>query len=321
MLNEKYNEYNVLQEQRLLMELLGVDSQKEVYNLIQEDMKNFTLYVEANTASFLENQSAAYLAFNSSFNSFLEEYKLNLEQLQSLNEKELALLDVNAYLGLNDSNMANGGGSGNQNFIGEHDWSTDTTDYHALALDSTSYAEIQEWLDRRTQKAEAQGIDISGSANGGYKSNDEIYKDWIDATGGEYTKSGFRKNGIEGEGFYGQNEKGEWGYFNDYAKTDPIEGTFADGILGGPVTYTGLTMLHGTPSEPEYVLNNDQAYNLLRYMATKKMPAFDSTNGDKSGIQYIVEGDIVLEGVDNPQEFWSEVTKAMGNRWNVTKNR
>ena len=80
-------------------------------------------------------------------------------------------------------------------------------------------------------------------------------------------------------------------------------------------------MLHGTYSEPEYVLNNDQAYNLLRYMATKKVPDFESTNSKSSGIQYIVEGDIVLEGVDNPQEFWNEVTKAMGNRWNVTKNR
>ena len=164
-------------------------------------------------------------------------------------------------------------------------------------------AEITEWLSRRTIKAEYQNLDISG--NGDYKSNKEIYQDWIDATGGQYTKTGFVSNGIVGEGFYGQNEEGEWGYFNDFEKTDPIEGTFANGILEGPVTYTGLAMLHGTASEPEYVLNNDQAYNLLRYIATKKLPDFESSKTGNSGIQYIVEGDIVLEGVDNPQEFWN----------------
>ena len=37
--------------------------------------------------------------------------------------------------------------------------------------------------------------------------------------------------------------------------------------------------------------------------------------------KYVVQGDIILEGVDDPAEFWHEVTNAMGNRWNVTKNR
>lgn len=120
---------------------------------------------------------------------------------------------------------------------------------------------------------------------------------------------------ISGEGAYRSNEqiRNEW-----IAKHS---GEYSNGILGGPVSYTGLAMLHGSPSKPEYVLNNDQAYNLLRYMSTTRMPAFNSTKCGDSGTQYIVQGDIILEGVNNPQEFWGEVTKAMGNRWNVTKNR
>lgn len=96
---------------------------------------------------------------------------------------------------------------------------------------------------------------------------------------------------------------------------------YSSGIENGPVTYTGLAMLHGSPNEPEYVLNNDQAYNLLYNMSSSKMSEFEPVQKSDSGTQYIVQGDIILEGVDDPSKFWQEVTTAMGNRWNVTKNR
>lgn len=96
---------------------------------------------------------------------------------------------------------------------------------------------------------------------------------------------------------------------------------WAGGIENGPVTYTGLAMLHGTPSAPEYVLNNDQAYNLLYNMSSARMAEFESTSRSNGGVQYIVQGDIILEGIDDPSQFWQEVTTAMGNRWNVTKNK
>ena len=95
---------------------------------------------------------------------------------------------------------------------------------------------------------------------------------------------------------------------------------YASGLEEGPVTYTGLAMLHGTPSKPEYVLNNDQAYNLLRNMATTRLPEMERTGTDNNcGTQYIVQGDVVLEGVNDPAKFWSGVTTAMGSRWNVTR--
>ena len=100
-----------------------------------------------------------------------------------------------------------------------------------------------------------------------------------------------------------------------------VEG-HADGIEGGPVTYTGLTMLHGTPTAPEYVLNSDQAYTLLHNIATLRMPEYESKLVKQdNGIQYVIQGDIILENCDDPAKFWNEVTKQMSNRWNVTKNR
>lgn len=98
-------------------------------------------------------------------------------------------------------------------------------------------------------------------------------------------------------------------------------GSHADGILGGPVTYTGLSMLHGTPSEPEYVLNSDQAYNLLRNLATTRLPEYTSTLSQDMGVSYVIQGDVVLENCDDPAQFWNQVMAATHNRYNVTKNK
>lgn len=111
---------------------------------------------------------------------------------------------------------------------------------------------------------------------------------------------------------------------NEYGGKDPNPNWkkgYSSGLENGPVTYTGLAMLHGTPSAPEYVLNNDQAYNLLYNMSSARMAEFENTSKNDGGIQYIVQGDIILEGIDDPSKFWQEVTTAMGNRWNVTKNK
>lgn len=99
-------------------------------------------------------------------------------------------------------------------------------------------------------------------------------------------------------------------------------GKYSNGIENGPVTYTGLAMLHGTPGNPEFVLNSDQAYTLLRNMATTRLPETKKVAGaEGQNTQYIVQGDIVLENTNNPAQFWDDVSKAMSNRHNVTKNR
>ena len=111
---------------------------------------------------------------------------------------------------------------------------------------------------------------------------------------------------------------------NGYAtsRTKEKKKSYSTGIENGPVTYTGLAMLHGTPGNPEFVLNSDQAYTLLRNMATTKMPETKKVAGaEGQNTQYIVQGDIVLENTNNPAQFWDDVSKAMSNRHNVTKNR
>lgn len=114
------------------------------------------------------------------------------------------------------------------------------------------------------------------------------------------------------------------GYCTSKVKNKNKNKSYSDGLENGPVTYTGLAMLHGAPSAPEYVLNNDQAYNLLYNLSVAKnasMAEFESAPRSDGGVQYIVQGDIILEGIDDPSQFWQEVTTAMGNRWNVTKNK
>lgn len=107
-----------------------------------------------------------------------------------------------------------------------------------------------------------------------------------------------------------------------YATSKVKEKSYSTGIENGPVTYTGLAMLHGTPTSPEFVLNSDQAYNLLRNMATTRMPEMQKVSGGETqSTQYIVQGDIVLENTNDPAQFWDDVSKAMSNRHNVTKNR
>lgn len=171
-------------------------------------------------------------------------------------------------------------------------WSANI-DYGKLMLVAKDDNDFWRLAKYRTDKAYAMGITL-GSA--GVPSNQELYERWKKSKG--YTSSA-KPSG-------GKNQ-------NNVAR-------YASGIEEGPVTYTGLAMLHGTPSKPEYVLNSDQAYNLLRNMATTRLPEMERTGTDNNcGTQYIVQGDVVLEGVNDPAKFWSGVTTAMGSRWNVTR--
>lgn len=125
--------------------------------------------------------------------------------------------------------------------------------------------------------------------------------------------------GMEAAHAKAEAERAKSGYFggndgSDYRK-------YSTGILNGPVTYTGLAMLHGTPSAPEYVLNTEQAYTLLRNLATtNNKPQFTSALVP-TGDNLTLNGNIILENCNDPAAFWDEVTQAMSNRFNVTKNK
>ena len=90
--------------------------------------------------------------------------------------------------------------------------------------------------------------------------------------------------------------------------------SFSSGIENGPVTYTGLAMLHGSPSSPEYVLNSEQAGTLLKNLATMTMnpyqaPKVDSYNHSGNSTVYQFSGDLHLPNVQRPDQFFSELMK------------
>lgn len=99
--------------------------------------------------------------------------------------------------------------------------------------------------------------------------------------------------------------------------------SYSTGIENGPVTYTGLAMLHGSLSSPEYVLNSAQAGQLLYNMATKDMAyesviekfTTNSTTGDAFNIN---ELNVQAE---SPQEFFDQLMQVVNGRYSTTKNR
>lgn len=193
---------------------------------------------------------------------------------------------------LSSSNSSSSSSSNKKNTPYGTNWSANI-DYGKLMLVARDDDDFWRLAKYRTDKAYAMGITLGSK---GVPSNQELYERWKKSKG--YTSSAKPSGG----------------------KNQNNVQRYSSGIEEGPVTYTGLAMLHGTPSKPEYVLNNDQAYNLLRNMATTRLPEMERTGTDNNcGTQYIVQGDVVLEGVNDPAKFWSGVTTAMGSRWNVTR--
>lgn len=85
---------------------------------------------------------------------------------------------------------------------------------------------------------------------------------------------------------------------------------------GGMVDYTGLAMLHGTKSKPEFVLNNDQMKNLLTYMVKPRVsPVIPS--GGASTVNNYSFGSIELPNVHNAQQFLTELKSLVG----ITKHQ
>jgi hypothetical protein len=102
-------------------------------------------------------------------------------------------------------------------------------------------------------------------------------------------------------------------YNNGYGPSSDIAG-YSSGIENGPVTYTGLAMLHGSPSSPEYVLNSEQAGTLLKNLATMtlspyKAPVVDSYSNNSKSVVYQFNGDMNLPNVQRPDQFFNELLK------------
>ena len=95
--------------------------------------------------------------------------------------------------------------------------------------------------------------------------------------------------------------------------------TFSSGLEAGVMAHTGLAMLHGTPQKPEYVLNNDQAWTLLKNFATLSLPAFDRKSSSKT-INYQFYGDLHLPNVQDPSTFFEELLRQSSSQFNITQS-
>lgn len=394
-LETRYKEYDMLQEQKLLKELLGVETQEAVEAMIKDDMNSFVDYIDKNQAGLLENMTDVYMNFDTTFGGFLDGYKNNLETLDYYNKRTLDLLKASDFNATNGSELLeyldssklkeeqkkefyhsakiepiwedvdyNGTLSGdiynralyNVNASGEdilhiqqhisEKYGQDSILRDGLLGDQTFSAVIQAARlgdSEAIQFAQKYGINyssppfsfgISGGTSNGYRPHSTSSGDRPSNTpnGSRPSSSGSmsqqtssKKDKYKDKNFKvntplvpsssqysqqssGSNKKGHSGYWRSYSS----------GIENGPITYTGLAMLHGTPSTPEYVLNSDQAYSLLRYMATNS-PKFTPINS--SGNVTYSYGDIIMNGVNDPEKFFSELTSAMDRKYSTTKNR
>lgn len=104
-----------------------------------------------------------------------------------------------------------------------------------------------------------------------------------------------------------------------YGSNILIGGSFSGGIEEGMVSRTGLYKLHGTPNNPEFVLNSKQAYQLLRNISTLSIPAFESKTSTNKTINYQFYGDMNLPNVKDPSTFFSELLREADGKFNVTK--
>lgn len=124
-----------------------------------------------------------------------------------------------------------------------HDWSTDTTDYGQMMLNAKDINEFREAAQARVNKANAQGLDITGGS--GTRSNEDLYLEWKKKSGynpsyGDFLykgwgwdstadKEGWIDNAGLGTGYYGMDGEGHWGYYEDEALTKKLaNGTWDD---------------------------------------------------------------------------------------------
>ena len=377
-LETRYKEYDMLQEQKLLKELLGVETQEAVEAMIKGDMNSFIDYIDKNQAGLLENMTDVYMNFGTTFGGFLDGYKNNLETLDYYNKRTLDLLKASDFNATNGSELLeyldssklkeeqkkefyhsaktepiwedvdyNGTLSGdtynralyNVNASGKdildiqqhisQKYGQDSIKKDGLLGDQTLSAVVQAARlgdSEAIQFAQKYGISYNsapssfGISGGSSKRTSNYY---TPSNSGKKDDSlplvpipnkkpsGSNKTTMKDQ-FYQQshssNKSNKGGYWRSYSS----------GIENGPITYTGLAMLHGTPSTPEYVLNYDQAYSLLRYMATNS-PKFTPINS--SGNVTYSYGDIIMNGVNDPEKFFSELTSAMDRKYSTTKNR
>ena len=94
-LKQRYDAWQVQEEQKLLMELTNVKTEEELYQKILDDMLNYN-----------EKAAGHYDDYIGIFEDFLDDYKTNLEKLQELKELEREYMTPDYYINKNDNNFS-----------------------------------------------------------------------------------------------------------------------------------------------------------------------------------------------------------------------
>ena len=287
MLDQKYKKQQIIEN----IKAKNDNDNNITYKTSTGETKTISADLLADWVSQNDNLSVQYGLISDNFSNFLSKNADNIAAYQAQQERLQALANMNFALnGLPSGTITTSGGSytpasgGGMKGDEAHSGTMSAADKAALAAAGNKYNNAKTQAEKDAAHKEAESIRDKYGYSGGKDGSLNIST---------------KKPGSQ-----------------DIKK-------YSGGLLGGPVTYTGLAMLHGSETKPEYVLNNDQAYNLLYNMSTSRLnrAEFESKFSGNSGDIYNLYGDINLEDCDNPAEFWDAVMNSASNRWQVTKNK
>ena len=192
MLEKKYGEYEAIENQRILMEKLNVDTQKEIDDILKKDMESFVVYTESKLKENLGNYDTFYRGFESKFDEFFENYKDRLEELDELNREFLSLTSPDEYLKNNEMNIEDGLASlgtlskaDRETIFKKLDMSKDYSSEMEKAIKDDEYSLAQEYALLREAKAEKQGITLG---QGNYRTNEQVWDDAMKKYGKTYSE-------------------------------------------------------------------------------------------------------------------------------------
>lgn len=166
----------------------------------------------------------------------------------------------------------------------------------------TTMAEINDLENKSTQQVVGgsnASIGVAGAASSNVTSTSKTYTvqkgDTLSGIGSKY--------GISWQKIYDANKNIIGSNPNKiYAGQKLIIPGYSD---GGIIDYTGLAMLHGSPSKPEFVLNNDQMKNLINTYVLPKTSS--NLPGGQNSVTNYNFGNIELPNVNNAQQFITEL--------------
>ena len=342
-IQDAHDAYEDSTKEHLLFELLHVQTQEELYEKLHDDMQNYIFTYDQNLDAY-KNSLGEYGDLNTEytgiFDDFLDSYKEALRKFDELTQSFNDVVNSDDFLNgdRNPGTLPGGGEDIYEDAMSEREAREKLAEYSKLFFEARNRGDWQGmkyWNDTANDLRREMGwydeIFVASDAIETFKNGRTLQA--VNGKAPEGARPGDR---IVTEGgtylIIGKKADGTWESVKLGTTTtstgsgsrnplDPIETSYkgyANGLEEGPVTTTGLAMLHGTPLRPEYVLNHDQAWNLLHNFSTIKTPEFNKTNTTNQ-TNYNISGDIILNDVKDPQDFWKKLMQTTSNRFNVTK--